>query len=260
MPKNNLDTATSARLRSAPSELIPNPGPGYFLNTRETKSLYRCYRAAIMLLRKKNAVFARNDWRYVRRHLNPNSIKNIVIWYWYRHNFDKSIRDSELKRDLKKFVTHLGPLVNNISKLRPETKRILNRAMAPPTMFQPKQEDVISEIERLNGEFLAVCKPLVLADFIKGGSTSVREACNDLTNLWESIFNKDFKYNSRVVPSGERKKLTTDAYEFENRGMHFIHVLLQAIDPKITYSQVRNGVREARKQNRRDAIAQKSKR
>lgn len=231
------------RKRSALSDITPNPGPGPMPTVRELDSLSRCDRAVEALFGSPRSRFSRFDQDNVARHLRREGLAEVIRWYWYNDMEDKRTKASDLKRELAKVVTHLAKLEVAMAAVQPATRHALNRLLKPPTKEQPERQDVFGEAERLNILLLKHCQPLVTSKFKKQASTSVANACERLAAIWENISQQPFERNTKTSKTNGGGKLVSDILEFENDGMHFVHVLLQAIDPNVTYSKVRSGMR-----------------
>jgi hypothetical protein len=242
-PKAMAAKAADGNNRSALSDFTPSYGPGGILTVRSRDSLRRCYRATVALFRSRQAEFSAFDWAHVRRHLGPAVLNDVVRWYWYAYDHDRRTKGSDLKRELAKVVTHLDPLVAAMGAVPPASRRVLNRLLSPPTRERPEPLDLFSQAEQLNALLLEHCGPLVEPKFVKQPSTSAERACAALIPIWENISQQQFDRNTKAEKSGRGTVLITDNYVFESDGMHFLHVMLQAIDPTITYSRVRTAIR-----------------
>lgn len=234
--------ARQDRRRSALSDITPNPGPGSIPSIRDLESLGRCEIAIEALFGSPRSEFSRFDRNDVARHTRRGVLADVVRWYWYNDMEDRRTKGSDLKRELAKVVTHLASLKGAMAAVAPETRHALNRMLKPPTQEQPERQDIFGEAERLNNLILEQCRPLVALKFTKQASTSVANACERLALIWEKISQQSFERNTKPNNIERGRKLVTDNFEFENEGMHFVHVLLQAIDPDVTYSKVRSGM------------------
>ena len=245
-----------AQPRSGLSDLLPDPGPGAILTLRSQNSLRRCYREAVELFFLKRSYFTKCNRSEVKEILRPNVLHHIVRWYWHLHDHEHRTKGSDLKHELTRVVTHLKPLVEAMGEIHPKTRGVLNQMMVPPDMVESCQHDVFSDIEQLNKRLLETCDPLVKPKFIKRPTDTLDKSCEALLRLWERISKTEFQRNTKIGSSRPGRSLTKDKFEFESDGMHFVHVLLQAIDPKITYSQVRTSVRRIAGRAPKNAIDQ----
>lgn len=248
------------RRRSALSDITPSPGPGPIPTVRELDSLRRCDKAAEALFGSPQSMFSRFDRVDVARHMRRDALAEVVRWYWYNDMEDRRTKGSDLKRELAKVVTHLDALERAMAAVQPETRHALNRLLKPPTWEESKRQDIFGQAERLNSLILEQCRPLVAKTFTKEAATSVPNACKALASIWEGLSQQPFERNTKICPAAGSGSLVTDNYGFESDGMHFVHVMLQAIDPAVTYSKVRSGMRRVAACRPRKTIDPKTER
>lgn len=240
-----MDRTKPSKRKSALSDITPNPGPGMLLTVEEHDSLDRCEQVLKALFAGHSSRFSRFEWDAIQQYVRRDALADIVRQYWYDYKVDRRTKGSDFKRELTKVVTHLAHLQEAIQAVSAETKNALNRVMQPPTREHPERRDIFGEAERLNNLILEHSRPLVLVKYVKLPAIRLPKAGDALSKVWVSISQQEFDRNTKVCPADSRQRLFSDNFEFESEGMYFVHVMLQAIDPAITYSNVRTGMRRA---------------
>ena len=231
--------AGGGRGRSVLSDITPDPGPGPIQSRQELDSLERCATAIRALFELSNSRLSRFNNRDIRTAINDDVLADIVRWYWYNEKRDRRTKASDLKRELKTIVTHLKYVVEEMKGVPPATRLAIDLMLMPLKGPMPRRQEVFGEAERLNTLLLKHFQPLVESNFTRQSSSCIIAAGESLASLWENISHESFKRNKKYC---EASQVVSDKFEFESEGMHFVHVMLQSIDPTVTFSKVRSAM------------------
>lgn len=109
-----------------------------------------------------------------------------------------------------------------------------------------------------NALLLKYCEPLISGKHEKTKRISAVNLAAAMIAIWERVAGENFKANTKKSKIINSHPLIKDLHEFQGRGPHFVHVMLQTIDPTITQSMVESSIKALTDRSRRK-MAQKIK-
>ncbi len=228
--------------RSALSRLNADLGPGFLPDLRRIESVQRCKSALSSIfggyLKNDKNLFSLMNEEYS----TGDDLISAINWYWWQYDVDHRTSDADLKNDLQDLVKILKQLVPAINAVPARTKQVVNQMIARPQNSTYLSGFTLDDVSQISAVLIERCGHIVDKNYVRGPSTAVPHTCARLMKLWSKITKKKFTKSNVHLAANRSPTLVKDDIEFKNNGMHFLHVVLQAIDPSVTFSKVLTGV------------------
>ncbi len=251
--------AKGPKERSKLADTMPNLGPGLFLDERARIGTTRTYRAILSFLRTVSIERSGVGWREARQHLRP-VLENIVQRYWADSDYDKRLTWADMKLEVRRLRQRLRRLQAAIDELPRPVAQALNFEISRRAGDGLVVSDHLTRARTSNVAIECACKPILKRRSKKTPSLSVRQACAALLSLREAITGQPFTRTWATVKTRDRLVAARGPREFASTDALFVQVALGAIDPTVTISTIRSGLKDVAQAKPKSKLRKKSAR
>jgi uncharacterized protein YdaT len=232
------------------TRLDPNFGPGMFDSEEIIASVQRTQSDVMIFFRRRG-----KDWLKSDHKMNwvdiEDSLRLICRIYYSDKQYDQAISISDIKRSLKPIERSLSTSNKLIKSASPESLSAIYVALRKKKPHHSAiSKNYIDDLMETNDVVMSAIQQINAIKAKKVKKRCVENACARAIVLCEQITRRKFTYTYALAQLRHSERSARVESEFEHADPEFVHAVMRGIDPSISISRVRTGLRDASKQRR----------